>query len=167
MSLAFGVDVASMDVRTRATALVGALMSAALLLAAFEQWRDDELGARAWLALVCAAGCATWCALLCGRQAARRPLRLRIAVDGTAALALREGGDEVAAAVIGSWLLGSLACLRLRPATAELGSGDCLLLLARGPVGHTRWHALRRWLVWQRRSSRRRDPSRHGETAAA
>ena len=167
MSLAFGIDVAEQDVTTRVTALLGTLMVVALVLAALEQWRDEDIGSGSWLGLAAAVACAAWCVFLLRRQAARRPLRLRVAADGSVTLAAGEGGDEVAAALVAAWRLGSLACLRLRPAVSQFGSSDCLVLLARGTVGDARWHALRRWLVWQRRSAGRRDTSRPRATVAA
>ena len=154
MSLAFGIDLAGQDVTGRAGALAGLVMSTVLVLAVLEQMHDEEIGVRAWLGLACAAGCIAWCVLLRRRHAARRPLRLRVAADGSVT-------------IVGAWHLGGLACLRLRPACTIVGSGDCLLLLTRGGLGHARWHALRRWLVWQRRSSGRRDISRQRESVAA
>jgi len=156
MSLAFGVDVASWDGTTRVTAAVGLLMSVALALAAFEQFTNEEVGGRGWLTFACALACAAWCGLLCRRPAARRPLRVQVAADGSVALVAPGGGPPFPAAIITAWQLGGLVCLRLRPAGAAVGSGDCLLLLARNSVEEARWHALRRWLVWYRRSSRRR-----------
>ena len=159
MSLAFGIDVAGKDVTGRACTLIGLALSAALAMAALEQLRDEEIGARAWLGFACAAACLAGCVRSRRRHAARRPLRLRVAADGSLRLLAGEG-DELPAAFAGAWQLGGLACLRLRPGDARLGSGDCLLLLTRGTVAPARWHALRRWLVWQRRSSGRRDISR-------
>jgi hypothetical protein len=156
MSLALGVDVASSD-GTRVTAAVGLLMSGALVLAASEQFTNGEVGGRGWLSLACALACAACCGFLCRRVAARRPLRLQVAADGSVALTAPEGGESIAAALVTAWQLGGLAFLRLRPAEASsFGSGDCLLLLSRKSVDEARWHALRRWLVWHRRSSRTR-----------
>jgi hypothetical protein len=156
MSLALDVDVASSDCTTRLTALVGLLMTAALALAAVEQFTQ---GGRGWLGAAVAVACAAWCIGRCRRSAVRgqvrRLLRLQIKVDGSIGLAAREGDGAVATAVVSAWQLGGLVCLRLRPASADFGSGDCLLLLERRSFDPTSWHGLRRWLVWYRRSRRR------------
>jgi len=156
MSLALDVDVATSDGTTRSTAVVGLLMTAVLALAAVEQFAQ---GGRGWLGAAVAAACAAWCIGLCRRSVARRQgwrhLRLQIKADGSVGLAAREGEGAVAAAVVSVWQLGGLICLRLRPASAAFGSGDCMFLLVRRSFDHARWHALRRWLVWYRRSSRR------------
>jgi hypothetical protein len=167
MSLAFRIDVAGSDVTGRAAALAGLVMSALLVLAAVEQLHDEEIGIRAWLGLACAAACSAWCVLQRRWLAARRPLRLRVAADGSVVLVAHEDGEELPAEFVGAWVTGGLACLRLCPAGKPLGSADCLLLLTRGSLGHARWHALRRWLVWQRRSSGRRPISRAPESVAA
>lgn len=158
MSLALGVDVATSDGTIRVTAVVGLVLTAALALAAVEQFTQEE-GGRGWLAAGLAFACASWCIALCRRFAARRRLqrhlRLEVKADGSIGLASREGEETVAAAVVSAWQLGGLVCLRLRPATAAFGSGDCLFLLVRRSFDQARWHGLRRWLVWYRRSSRR------------
>ena len=156
MSLALGVDIASNDGTARLTAAVGLLMSGALALAALEQFRDEDAGELGGLCLLCAVACAAWCGVLGRRRLASRKPLLRIGADGAVGLVAREGGEPVAAAVVLAWQLGGLVCLRLRP--AAIGSGDCLILLLRGSYDEARWHGLRRWLVWHRRS-RRREPA--------
>ena len=161
MSLALGVDITINDGTARLTAAVGLLVSGALALAAIEQFRAEAAGGGGGLFFVLPVACAVWCSLLCRRSMSSRELLLRIGADGALGLVPRRGGEPVAAAAVLAWQLCGLVCLRLRPAAGAdsraIGSGDCLILLLRGSFDEARWHGLRRWLVWYRRS-RRREP---------
>jgi hypothetical protein len=175
MSLSLGVDVTHTD-GARLTAAIGTLLCGLLILAAVEQFAGQAYG-QGWLCLACALGCAAWCSVQCRRLARCRSLRLQIQADGAVAVAAagtrpgtRPGTpDLLPAAVATAWRLGGLICLRLRPAADDtpagaqamaawrlgIGSGVCLLLLTTRSCDHASWHALRRWLVWHRRSHRR------------
>lgn len=167
MSLSLGVDVTHAD-SARLTAAVGLLLSGSLVLAAIEQFAADAHG-QGWLCLACALACGLWCGVACRRLARRPALRLQILPDGSMAVAAGAQRDLLPAKVAGAWRLGGLMCLRLRPTEEPMppsekamvawrrtvGSDDCLLLLTTQSLDGASWHALRRWLVWHRRSHRR------------
>jgi hypothetical protein len=166
MSLAVVVDVGRQDASRRVAALVGLLMTAVLLLAASEQ-SDD--GGRGWLALVCALFCAAWSATAWGRPKMCPTLRLQVTAEGRLRLLGPEIGTATDALLLHGWSVGPVIVLRVAaqrkvdPAAlaandgqsaSVLGSVDCRLVLVRGSCDVNRWHALRRWLVWYRRSGR-------------
>ncbi|HZH05893.1 MAG TPA: hypothetical protein VEY69_04390 [Lautropia sp.] len=169
MSLAFLVDLGGSGGESRITAASGVLMSAALLLAALEQYREAP-GSRWWLAFACALCCAGWCYLSCRQSNRRRPMRLQATGDGMLRLSCLDSGESVDAAFVRGWSLGQVVWLHLRPLTkvdpaaptlnrgqsaSSFWGGDCRFLLTRRSSDEADWHALRRWLVWRARSRRR------------
>ena len=170
MSLAFLVDVdGSSAADCRVSAVVGGLMTTVLLLAAWERIQEGPAQGYWLLPLTCAAVCAGWSVLTCRRSRHRPGMRLQVMSDGRLRLSALDGGESVDAVLVRSWSLGRLIWLHLRPAskvdlTAAAsdrressffsGSTDCRFLLTRSALDEGRWHALRRWLVWHRRSRR-------------
>jgi hypothetical protein len=172
MTLALLVDVdKGRGGESRLTAAVGAVMTAVLLLAAAERFREGP-AAQAWLPLACALVCAFW-GFHAWRRSARRPaVRLQVLQEGGWRLSSLDGGECREAVLVKGWSLGRLIALHLRPtnpvepaparAGPELrfrsGSADCRFLLSRRSFDEAQWHALRRYLVWQRRSRSSRMP---------
>jgi hypothetical protein len=172
MSLALSVDIHEADAG-RIAAAAGALMATTLVLAA---WEQGGLAAGAgWLPLGCAAASAVWCLGLYRRSRRKQSLCLQVSAEGLLRLVSPGSGEAVAVGVVAAWGIGHFMGLRLRPAVAAeqaaangrqpagrpsaagFGSADCWLVLARWSFSEARWHGLRRWLVWYRRS-------RHGES---
>lgn len=186
MSLAVKVDAGGTAGAQRITLAVGGLMTAALVMAAWEPWQEG-LAARHWLLpLIAAVACAAAC-LVQVRRRRRRPVSLRIGPDGRLKLLVAGSAEAVDVEVVMTWGLGRLIYLRVRPmikvdsdAPAKDGresdaatgmdpcssgacafcAGDCRFLLVRRYFSETDWHGLRRWLVWYRRSG-------HGGPVAA
>jgi len=170
MSLALFVDVdGSTTADNRISAAVGGLMTTVLLLAAWERLQDGVAPGHWLLPLICAFACAGWCVLTCRRNRRRPGVRLQVMQDGRLRLSALDGGESVDAVLVRGWSLGRLIWLHLRPASkVDLaaaatdrressffpGSADCRFLLTRNSFDEGRWHALRRWLVWHRRSRR-------------
>jgi hypothetical protein len=166
MSLALIADVGAKE-GNRVVALVGSSMAGALLLAAIEGFLDGAAGS-GWLPLGCSLACAGLCLRACLR---RRPaVRLQVMPDGMLRLHSATRDGEVRDAVfVRGWSLGRTIFLQLRPVSgvdpaalggnrpqsvSAFGSGDCRLLLESRSFDGAQWHALRRWLVWHRRSHR-------------
>jgi hypothetical protein len=169
MSLALAVDAARCDATRRVAAVIGALLFAALLLAALEQFLSGPQGARWWLPLACALVCGAWCLMQCRRSACRPRYRLRVSNDGKLCLLAADSGESHDAVLAGAWCLSSLIWLRVSasakvdpdrsdandPQSAScFKSGDYGFMLARASFDEATWHGLRRWLLWHRRSRR-------------
>jgi hypothetical protein len=173
MTLALLVDVdKGRGGENRLTALVGAVMTMVLLLAAAERIQEGP-AAQSWLPLACALACALWAFHAWRRSALRPAVRLQVLQGGGWRLSALDSGESREAILVRGWSLGGLIALHLRrtdpiePAAAAQarpkwrlrgGSTDCRFLLSRRSFDETQWHALRRYLVWQRRSRSTRMP---------